>query len=77
MRELIIAVPDHFGKTLEPEKVTTMIQGELVRCRDCQFYGVRCVLHNVYTNADNFCSWAVKRIYEHRSTKSGHGKGRI
>ena len=35
MRELIIAVPDHFGKTLEPEKMTTMIQGELVRCRDC------------------------------------------
>ena len=61
MRELIIAVPDHFGKTLKPEKATTMIQGELVRCRDCQFYDVRCILHNEYTNADNFCSWAVKR----------------
>ena len=61
MRELIIAVPDHFGKTLKPEKATTMIQGERVRCRDCQFYDVRCILHNEYTNADNFCSWAVKR----------------
>ena len=38
MRELIIAVPDHFGKTLEPEKVTTVIQGELVRCKDCKHY---------------------------------------
>jgi hypothetical protein len=36
MRELIIAVPDHFGKTLESEKVTAMIQGKLVRCRDCR-----------------------------------------
>ena len=36
-------------------------QPEIVRCRDCQFHDVRCVLHNVYTNADNFCSWAVKR----------------
>ena len=37
--------------------------GELIRCKDCQFYDVRCILHNVYTNDDNFCSWAAKRIY--------------
>ena len=36
MREIIIEVPDRFGRTLEPEKVNTEIRGEIVRCKDCK-----------------------------------------
>lgn len=36
MKEIIIEVPDRFGKTLKPEKVNSEIKGELVRCKDCR-----------------------------------------
>jgi hypothetical protein len=35
MKEIIIEVPDNFGKTLKPEKVNCEIKSELVRCKDC------------------------------------------
>lgn len=38
MREIIIDVPDGFGKTLKPEKVNSEIKGELVRCKDCKWH---------------------------------------
>lgn len=38
MKELIIEVPDDFGKTLKPEKANSEIKGELVRCKDCKYY---------------------------------------
>jgi len=38
MKEIIIEVPDKFGKALKPEKVNSKIKGELVRCRDCKHY---------------------------------------
>ena len=38
MREIVIEVPDNFGKTLEPLKVNVDIKGELVRCKDCRWY---------------------------------------
>ena len=36
MKEIIIEVPDGFGKTLKPEKVNCEIKGEIVRCGDCK-----------------------------------------
>jgi len=36
MKEIIIEVPDDFGKTLKPEKVNSEIKGEIVRCKDCR-----------------------------------------
>ena len=36
MREVIIELPDEFGKTLKPGKVNTEIKAELVRCKDCK-----------------------------------------
>ena len=35
MKEIIIEVPDEFGKTLKPWKANAEIKGELVRCKDC------------------------------------------
>jgi len=77
MAEYIIGIADDSTQDIDRLHREYAVNGMIFRCKDCQFYDVRCVLHNVYTNDDNFCSWAVKRIYEHRSTKSGHGKGRI
>lgn len=37
MKEIIIAVPDRFGETLEPEKVNAEIKREIVRCKDCKW----------------------------------------
>lgn len=34
--EIIIEVPDDFGKTLKPEKINSEIKGKLVRCKDCK-----------------------------------------
>lgn len=43
---------------------------ELIRCKDCTFYyegenevdyWMRCRLHSINTDSDNFCSWAVKK----------------
>jgi len=43
---------------------------ELVRCNNCIFHNVgenevdawnQCRLHNINTNDDEFCSWAVKK----------------
>lgn len=42
MREIIIEVPDRFGKTLQPEKVNSDIKGELVRCKDCKHGSLYC-----------------------------------
>jgi hypothetical protein len=39
MRELIIEVPDRFGQKLKPEKASSEIKGELVRCKDCAYRG--------------------------------------
>jgi hypothetical protein len=36
MKEIIIEVPDNFGKTLKPEKVNCEIKRELIRCKDCK-----------------------------------------
>ena len=36
MKEIIIEVPDRFGKWLIPEKVNCEIKGELVRCKHCK-----------------------------------------
>lgn len=38
MKEVIIELPDDFGKTLKPSKVNTTIKGELVRCGECKYY---------------------------------------
>lgn len=38
MKEIIIEVPDGFGKTLKPEKANCKIKGELVRCKYCKWY---------------------------------------
>ena len=38
MKEIIIEVPDEFGKTLKPWKANAEIKGELVRCKDCKWY---------------------------------------
>lgn len=37
MKEIIIEVPDDFGKTLKSEKINAEIKEELVRCKDCKF----------------------------------------
>lgn len=37
MREIIIEVPDNFGKTGKPEKMNSTIKGDLVRCKDCKY----------------------------------------
>ena len=37
MKEIIIEVPENFGKTLKPEKVNSEIKGELVRCKNCTY----------------------------------------
>lgn len=41
MKEIIIEVPDDFGKTLKPEKVNSEIKGELVRCKDCKHWDAK------------------------------------
>lgn len=68
MKELIIAVPDDFGKKLKPEKVNSEIKGELVRCKDCvkspdehkaELNGElhrHCELHRRWTTDDWFCA---------------------
>ena len=38
MKEIIIEVPDRFGKELKPEKVNCEIKGEIVRCGECKYY---------------------------------------
>jgi len=44
MKEIIIEVPDEFGKTLKPWKANAEIRSELVRCNDCR-YGQKCTAH--------------------------------
>ena len=60
MKEIIIEVPDRFGKTLKPEKVNSEIKGELVRCRDCTFRNeINCPLyyrHSELPPDDWFCA---------------------
>lgn len=64
MKEIIIAVPDRFGETLEPEKVNAEINGELVRCKDCTYRGeINCPQYYRRTElADNyFCADGERR----------------
>ena len=69
MKEIIIEVPDDFGKTLKPERVNSEIKGELVRCKDCK-HGEECVkphkdywcnLHDTYQYGDWFCADGERR----------------
>ena len=68
MKEIIIEVPDEFGKTLKPWKANTEIKGELVRCKDCKWYHQafvnerRCVNHdNDFHNPGWFCADGERR----------------
>lgn len=70
MKEMIIEVPDDFGKTLKPEKVNCEIKGELVRCEYCKhsvvWYGDkrRCFLWNengIDVFEDGFCNYGKMR----------------
>lgn len=70
MKEIIIEVPDDFGKTLKPEKVNSEIKGELVRCHDCKYwqdnnggYPHRDCKWNQYEtpDPDDFCSAGERR----------------
>ena len=60
MKEIIIEVPDRFGKTLKPGNVNSEIKGELVRCRDCTFRNkINCPLyyrHSELPPDDWFCA---------------------
>lgn len=53
MKEIIIEVPDRFGKTLQPEKVNSEIKGEIVRCGYC--------IHNTSTIHNPICGLDVYR----------------
>ena len=50
-----------FGTVWKHYKPTT----ELVRCKDCLNYNPErtneCFLHDMHTESDEYCSWAVKR----------------
>ena len=61
MKEIIIEVPDDFGKTLKPEKVNSEIKGEIVRCKDCRWYidGI-CEKWGFRHPDDYFCSDAER-----------------
>lgn len=70
MKELIIEVPDDFGKTLKPEKVNNEIKEELVRCKHCkhsiEWYRDkrRCFLWNengIDVFEDGFCNYGNMR----------------
>ncbi len=70
MKEIIIEVPDKFGKTLKPEKVNTEIKGELVRCKDCEhseeWYGDkrRCFMwyeSGIDVFEDGFCNYGKRK----------------
>lgn len=68
MKEIIIEVPDSFGKTLKPEKVNIEIEEEIVRCKDCKYWqsrlfrtidGKECHLCNMadgYNPPDWYCA---------------------
>lgn len=47
MKEIIVEVPDKFGKTLKPEKMNTEIKGELVRCKNCK-YGAPTIINGIW-----------------------------
>ena len=64
MREIIIKVPDKFGKTLEEEKVNSGFKGELVRCKDCKhrneanspYWEIWCERNDRGVDGDWFCA---------------------
>lgn len=60
MRELIIEVPDNFGKTLKPEKVNSEIKGELIRCKECK-HGEKVPTFKYYPDM----TWCNKYLTSH------------
>lgn len=69
MREIIIEVPDDFGKTLEPERVNTTINGDIIRCKECKYFDI---FDGIYpwckkwgggscTHPDGYCFIAERR----------------
>ncbi len=65
MKEIIIEVPDNFGKTLKPEKENCEIKGELVRCNDCTYLNADtgiCIVGIPHGNKDTFyCAYGKMR----------------
>lgn len=74
MREIVIEVPDNFGKTFMPQKMNCNVKRELVRCKNCAKRGnpnecPKCVDAFFYmkdsTTDDWFCADGVKRRNKH------------
>lgn len=65
MKELIIQVPDNFGRELKPEKVNFEIVGELIRCNDCiHWYRQTCRYHVIampQEDDNGFCEKAIRK----------------
>lgn len=69
MREIIIEVPNDFGKELKPYRVNSDIKGELVRCKDCKHWDEYisdenfgfCPCYDGKTKAVWFCADGEKR----------------
>ena len=67
MKEIIIEVPDEFGKTLKPWKANAEIKGELVRCKNCKYLNAPvnrvpfCKRIKKFVDADWFCADGRRR----------------
>lgn len=56
MAEYIVYIPDHVSGERDPASIQGHIAGELVRCKDCQYYE-RCELPDLMLDHENgYCS---------------------